>query len=72
MNCPLHVPGQDMNSCKDVYTQAKSIKEIWLSARRVGGHVKFVGAKKRPAKDEELNMLVALVVSKDMKLTKRV
>ena len=61
--CPLHVPGHDMNLCKVMLAQSKSIKLTWLTDRGSGaGRVRFQGAKKRPAEDEDLNSLVANTV----------
>ena len=60
---PLHGPGQDMNSCKVILEKSKAMKQTWLTARGGGaGRVRDPGAKKRPAKDEELNSLVTNVV----------
>ena len=58
--CPLHGPGHDMNSCKVVLAQAKAKKSTW-SATHGGGTccVRFQGAKKCPAKGEEINALLA-------------
>ena len=44
--CPLHGPGQDMNSCKFMQEKVKYTKETWLYACGGGGHSKFTGAKR--------------------------
>ena len=44
-------------------TQSKAMKLTWLTARGgVPGHVRFQGAKKRPAECEELNNIVTNLV----------
>ena len=51
--------------------QAKNMKVTWVSSNGRRGGVKFVGANKRSADDEELNVIVVLAVAKAMKLTKK-
>ena len=51
--------------------QAKSMKATWLSTCGGGGCRNFAGAKKRPSEDKDLNMLVALPMTKAMKKTKK-
>ena len=56
----MHGPGHDMNSCKVVLEQSKSMKSNSSTARGGStGRVKFQGTRKRPAKGEELNTLVS-------------
>ena len=70
--CPLHGPGNDINSCKVMMEQAKSMKLTWSTAcRRVAGCLRFQGAKKRPAKVEDLNDLVTNAVKVVLKPNKR-
>ena len=65
---PLHGPGHDMNSCKVMLAQAKSMKSTWSTVHGGGtGHVRFQGTKKRPAKGEALNALVANAVKSVLK-----
>ena len=60
-----------MNSCKVIQSQEKSMRGVW-SYNQVGGrHVKFVGTKKHSDGGEELNTLLALAVSKAMKIIKK-
>ena len=48
--CPLHGPAQNMNLCKVMMAQAKSVKLTWLAARGGGaGRVRFQVAKNQPA-----------------------
>ena len=61
--CPLHGPGHDMNSCKFMLAQAKSMKSTCLTAHSGGaGRVRFQGAKKPLAKGKKLNNHVANAV----------
>ena len=60
-----------MDFCKAMQAQVKSTKGTWSSNCIEGGRVKFAGAKKRLANEEELNMLVASAVAKAMKIHKK-
>ena len=61
-----------MNFCKFMLAQAKATKSIWSNACGGGARrVKFQGAKKRPAKGEELNALVANAVKAVINTNKR-
>ena len=52
-----------MKLCKVMLAQAKCMNLTRSTANRAGTfHVRFQGAKKRPAKGEELNTLVANAV----------
>ena len=65
---PLHGPGHDINSCKVIQAQSKSMKFTWLTARGgEAGHVRFQVARKRPVKDKELNALVTNAVKQVLK-----
>ena len=56
---PLHGPGNTMNSCKVMLSQAKAMKSTWLTARGGGaGHMGLQGAKKCPAEGGEQNSIV--------------
>ena len=68
---PLHVPGHDMNLFKVILAQSKAMKLTW-STNISGGEVsvRFQGAKKRPAKGEELNSLVSNAVKEVCKINK--
>ena len=57
---PLHGPGHDMNWCKVNQEQAKAMKLTWLITRGSReGCMRFQGDKKRLAKGQDLNALVA-------------
>ena len=61
--CPLHGRGHNMNSCKVILAQTKAMNLTWLTARVDGkGRVRLQGAKKLPAKGEDMNALVANTV----------
>ena len=52
--------------------QSKAMQLTWLDSRGVGaGCLWFQGAKKRPAKGQDLNYLVASEVSEVLKNNKR-
>ena len=52
--------------------KSKAMKSIWLTyCGGVAGHLQFQGAKKRPAKVQEMNALVASVVSEVLKQKNR-
>ena len=52
--CPLHGTGHDMNSCKVMLAQSKSIKSTWLTACGGGaGRVRFQANKKCPSEGKE-------------------
>ena len=58
--CPMHGPGNYMNSCKVILAQAKAMKSTWsTSCGGVAGRVRFQGAKKRPPEGEERDDIVA-------------
>ena len=64
----MHGPGHDMNSCKFMMAQAKAMKSTWSTTRGGGAdRVRFQGAKKRPAEDEELNYPVSNAVKEVLK-----
>ena len=71
--CPMYGFGHNMNSCKIMQAQSKAMKSTWLTARGGGaGHVRFQGAKKRPAEGEDMNDLVTNAVKEVLKSKKRV
>ena len=57
---PLHRPGHDVNSCKVMRAQAKSIKSNWLTTCGSGACCVWLQVtKKRPAEGQDLIALVA-------------
>ena len=61
--CPLHVPGHDMNSCKVIKAQAKSMKLNWSTYRGSEScRLQFQGTKKHPSEFQKLNDIVAIAV----------
>ena len=68
---PLYGPGHDMNSCKVMLAQAKSMKLTWLDACGSGaGRVRFQGAKNIPAEGEDMNALASNAVKEVIKPNK--
>ena len=62
---PLNVPRHDINLCKVMQVQAKSMKANWLSTCvKVGVHMKCFGDNKCLANSEELTTLVTLAIDK--------
>ena len=70
--CPLHGPGHDMNLCKVMQAQAKSMNLTWSTASVSGACcIRFQGAKNCPAEVQELNSLLANVVQWVLNQNKR-
>ena len=70
--CPLYGHVHDMNSCKVMKAQSKSMKKNLSTSRGSKvGRLQFQGAKKRPAKGQELNTLVSNAISEVLKQNKR-
>ena len=66
--CPLNGPRHDMNLCKVMQEQSKAMKLTWSTDCGSGAcYVRFQGAKKRPAKGQELNALLVNVVKEVLK-----
>ena len=60
-----------MNSFKVIQVQSKSMRGAWYPTKGEGFRTKFVGAKRRSAEGEDLDMFVALDVDKATKITKK-
>ena len=59
----MYGPGNDMNLCKIIQAQAKSMNSAWSTACDSGARgVRFQGANKPPAEGEDLNDLVTNAV----------
>ena len=67
----MHGPAQNINSCKVIQTQNKSVKLTWLTTCGGGaGFVRFQGTNKSPAEGEDLNSLVVNAVEEILKSNK--
>ena len=70
---PIHGPINDMNLCKVVQSEDKSMKLTWPTAcGSRAGHVRFQVSKKCQAEGQDLNYIVSCVVSEVLKQNKHI
>ena len=67
----MYVPGHDMNVCKVMQVQAKSMKDDWSSASGVGVHGNFKSTNNHSDNGEELRALVEFALAKALKIKKK-
>ena len=69
-NCPLHGPWYDVNLCKVMQVQAKSMRDDWLYYRGLRVHVKLMRDKNHVAGGKDSNILIASDTKNYLKMKK--